>query len=104
MSGFQNYGQYISMLFSGDSVWDIIYNFVIVYSMVTGEFIFWSFIILMSLVPGYITTGTVLVPCTTYLFIGGFLVAVAPPELSMPMYIILVVGISGILYHFFTKR
>lgn len=99
-----NYSQYMPMLFEGNGFWDMIVNAITIYTTVTGDFIFWSFIIMMAFIPGYITSGSVLVPCTTYLFVGAFLAAVAPPELSMPMYIILLVGVSGIIYHFFVKR
>lgn len=104
MVEFMNYSQYTPMLFNGNSVWDFVRNVVLVYSAVTGEFIFWTILILIAFVPGYITSGSVLVPATTYLFVGGFLAVVAPPELSMPMYIILLISVSGIMYHFFVKR
>lgn len=101
---YANYSQYLPMLFTGDSIWDFVYNFVAVYSLVVGEFIFWTLLITLSFVPGYITSGSVLGPCTTYLLTGWALAIYAPPELSMPMYMILLVGVVGIIYHFFVKR
>lgn len=104
MVEFANYTQYTPMLFNGNSFWDFIQNIVLVYTAVTGEFIFWTILVLIAFVPGYITSGSVLVPAVTYLFVGGFLAVFAPPELSKPMYVILLVSATGIMYHFFTKR
>lgn len=100
----ENYSQYLPMLFNGNSFWDIIYNMVTVYSLVVGEFMFWSILIMIAFVPSYIMSGGVIIPCTTYLFVGGFLYFYAPPELSKPMYIILLISVTGIMYHFFVKR
>lgn len=90
---------------TGDfDTWDFVENIHTAWTSHVGAEIFWLFIIPLPIMAYWIKTRSVELPAIVYLVLGGFLVQVTPEVMQAPARIMLMFGITGLIYHFFKNR
>ena len=101
---FQNYSQYSKQLFTANMTqWDFLQNSVGIYTTFIPADIFYLIICLIMFLPLYIRTGSVLLPCVIFCFIGGFFAFMVPIWASSFFLDMFILGTVGLIYKIFIQ-
>jgi len=101
MSG---YDQWIDVLFADSTGWGLLTGIYNVASGVVGASIFWIIVLPIPFIITLIKQQSMAIPTTLYLVLGSIFALAAPAELQKPAYLMLVLGITGLVYHVFKNR
>lgn len=98
----ENYSQYYQHFFTENMHgWDFVSHAGDFWSSVIPSEFFWMIVILIPYITIYNRTGSVIIPAVLYLFIGGSLAAIMPPNLAMLYYWFIILGAGGVIYKMF---
>ncbi len=93
------------MLFTSNmGVWQFLENIFLVIDCYSSAMFVWTFLIGSPFVVLYIQQKSIINLVILYLFIGGVLVLQLPPQASGPALMMLLMGITGIIFHIFKKE
>lgn len=93
------------MLFTSNmGVWQFLTNVFSVIDTYSSAMFVWIFVIGSPFVVLYIQQKTVINLVIVYLFLGGVLVMQLPAQASGPALMMLLMGITGIVFHVFKKE
>lgn len=99
-----NYTRYFDDLYSQTTTWDSLESIFTMYESQIGAGLFWGTLLAMPFIAMWIKQQSVVMPTVVALIVGGVLIAKVPPEFDLPVKILLAIGVSGVLYHMFTKK
>lgn len=102
-----NYSAWINILFSNETKngFDIVeHMYTVALDMSLYPTVFWLLLVSAPFVATWIIGVSSVIPTVLYLTIGSVLVAVAPPELAMPARLMLMLGITGIIYNLYKGK
>lgn len=99
-----NYTQYFDVLYSETTGWGALRAVTNTYEAMVGKELFWILVITMPFICMWIKQQSVAIAAVVALVSGGLLMTLVPPEFGMPLKLLLVIGISGLLWHIFMKR
>lgn len=85
-------------------VWQFLENIFTVIDSYSSTMFVWTFVIGSPFVVLYIQQKSVINLVILYLFLGGLLVLKLPIQASGPALMMLLLGITGIIYHIFKKE
>lgn len=102
------YSDQFATIFPNDdaemTAWGMVKNCIGAWGMSIGSEIFWLFILPLPILAYWIMTNSTELPIVVYLILGGIFVKVAPEVMQTPARIMLMFGITGVLYHVFKNR
>ena len=99
-----NYTRYFDDLYSQTTAWGGLESIFNMYESQIGAGLFWGILLATPFVAMWIKQQSVVMPTVVALIVGGVLIAKVPPEFDLPVKILLAIGVSGVLYHMFTKK
>jgi len=100
-----NYTQHFDTFYGSDeSEWSMLKAVFTMYENTLGASIFWGVFLTMPFLAMWIKQQSVILPTVIMLIGGSVLFPLAPPEYAMPVKMMLVLGITGLLWHIFIKQ
>jgi hypothetical protein len=97
-----NYSSYHTNFFANmTNPWSFVSNFDNFWTNVVPPEMFWGVLLVVPFATLYNRTGSAIIPAVIYLFIGGAMAAIMPPQLGQFYYWFLLVGAGGIMFELF---
>lgn len=99
-----DYDQWVNVLFNDPTGWGLTEGIYNVASGVVGSAIFWMIVIPIPLIVTLIKQQSMIIPTVLYLTLGSIMAIAVPAELQKAAFLMLVLGVTGIIYHMFKNR
>lgn len=101
-----NYSQWIDVLFADNEngTWGLVEGVYNIFAGTVGETVFWLLVLPLPFVATWIKQQSVVIPTILYLALGSIFIGVAPASLQKPAFLMLAMGITGLMFHIFKNR